>query len=289
MNELILIKRGLYAGQRAMAERVLAQDGLRYRCLINEKIVGIKPGDASILPPSHPMYVQQAELPKEVPNNEMLDKALKAVVEVIAAAKIQPEPDKVIPVPEIVKEQSQPQKRAGRTKKVIQKTISAKPKQVEPVLPEFDKTKMDIVIDFDGTVVAHAFPKIGKDIGAVPVLRELVENGHRLILFTMRADIDEPIIHEGQITAGIGKHLTRAVEWFAENGIPLYGVQSNPRQKSWTTSQKAYGQIIIDDAALGCPLKYDSRVSHRPYVDWTRVRQILVDKKLIRKKESKIF
>ena len=29
---------------------------------------------------------------------------------------------------------------------------------------------MDILIDFDGTCVAHEFPKVGKDIGAVPVL-----------------------------------------------------------------------------------------------------------------------
>lgn len=48
-----------------------------------------------------------------------------------------------------------------------------------------------IGIDFDGTVVTHDFPKIGKDIGAVPVLRKLVDNGHKLILFTMRSDIDE--------------------------------------------------------------------------------------------------
>lgn len=48
-----------------------------------------------------------------------------------------------------------------------------------------------IGIDFDGTVVTHDFPKIGKDIGAVPVLKKLVENGHKLILFTMRSDIDE--------------------------------------------------------------------------------------------------
>ncbi len=45
-----------------------------------------------------------------------------------------------------------------------------------------------INVDFDGTVVTHEFPKIGKDIGAVPVLRELVEHGHKLILFTMRSN-----------------------------------------------------------------------------------------------------
>lgn len=48
-----------------------------------------------------------------------------------------------------------------------------------------------IGIDFDGTVVTHDFPKIGKDIGAVPILKRLVDNGHKLILFTMRSDIDE--------------------------------------------------------------------------------------------------
>ncbi len=31
---------------------------------------------------------------------------------------------------------------------------------------------MDFCIDFDGTCVTHLFPKVGKDIGAAPVLRE---------------------------------------------------------------------------------------------------------------------
>lgn len=47
---------------------------------------------------------------------------------------------------------------------------------------------MDILIDFDGTCVTHEFPLVGKDIGAAQVLRDLVSNGHRLILFTMRAE-----------------------------------------------------------------------------------------------------
>jgi len=33
---------------------------------------------------------------------------------------------------------------------------------------------MEICIDFDGTCVTHEFPKVGKDIGAVPVLKKLV-------------------------------------------------------------------------------------------------------------------
>lgn len=47
-------------------------------------------------------------------------------------------------------------------------------------------TNLIIGIDFDGTVVTHEYPNVGKDIGAVPVLRKLVERGHKLMLWTMR-------------------------------------------------------------------------------------------------------
>lgn len=47
---------------------------------------------------------------------------------------------------------------------------------------------MVITVDFDGTCVTHEFPKVGHDIGAVPVLKQLVEKGHHIILRTMRCD-----------------------------------------------------------------------------------------------------
>ena len=142
---------------------------------------------------------------------------------------------------------------------------------------------MDIVIDFDGTCVRHEFPHIGKDIGAIPVLKELVKNGHRLILFTMRSDIDSPKTNSSEIYPKGGNYLTDAVNWFKKNDIPLYGIQKNPDQYSWTTSPKAYGQIIIDDAALGCPLKFSFPIveNERPYVDWDKVRDWLVQMELI--------
>ena len=37
---------------------------------------------------------------------------------------------------------------------------------------------MIIAIDFDGTCVTHDYTRIGKDFGAVPVLKKIVENGH---------------------------------------------------------------------------------------------------------------
>jgi hypothetical protein len=119
---------------------------------------------------------------------------------------------------------------------------------------------MVLAIDFDGTAVTHDYPRVGKDIGSASVLKELVQNGHQLILWTMRS----------------GKELEDAVNWFAENDIPLYGVQRNPSQDTWTNSPKCYAQIYIDDAALGCPLTFDEALSGRTFVDWTEVREILV-------------
>lgn len=138
---------------------------------------------------------------------------------------------------------------------------------------------MEINLDFDGTCVTHEFPKVGKDIGAVPVLKELVANGHNIILFTMRSDVTEPYSKSPEIVTESGNYLTDAVNWFKENDIPLYGIQTNPTQHTWTTSPKSYAQIMIDDSALGCPLSYDAKgvFSNRPFVDWVRIRHLLVE------------
>ena len=71
--------------------------------------------------------------------------------------------------------------------------------------------KMIIAIDFDGTVVTHEFPRISKDIGSISVLKELIKAGHKLILWTMRSDIDNPTSDDYGIHKIGGKYLTDAV------------------------------------------------------------------------------
>ena len=134
---------------------------------------------------------------------------------------------------------------------------------------------MEICIDFDGTCVTHEFPKVGKDIGAIPVLNKLADAGHNLILFTMRSDIEEVTSDDYGIHKQAGEYLTDAVNWFIDNHIPLHGVNVNPTQHTWTKSPKAYGQLYIDDAALGCPLIFNSEISDRPFVDWAKVEEVL--------------
>lgn len=140
---------------------------------------------------------------------------------------------------------------------------------------------MYIVIDFDGTCVSHNFPEIGKDIGAAPVLKKLVEKGHKLILFTMRCDNSPEKTFPNNYKIHSGDFLSQAVRWFEENNVPLYGIQKKPTQEEWTTSPKAYGSMIIDDVALGCPLKYDPEISSREFVDWNVVEKMLQNKGLI--------
>jgi len=147
---------------------------------------------------------------------------------------------------------------------------------------------MEICIDFDGTCVTHEFPKVGRDIGAVPVLKKLVAAGHKLILYTMRSNISMPNETGVLATMGVtGMFLDDAVNWFKENDIPLFGINENPNQKEWTTSPKVYGQLYIDDAALGCPLRLEfldvEMTMATLCVDWVKVEEMLKEKRILKR------
>ena len=112
---------------------------------------------------------------------------------------------------------------------------------------------MIFAVDFDGTIVKHRYPEIGPPApNAIHVLKKIQQNGHQIILHTMRS----------------GKRLEEAVAYVKSSGIELYGVNENPEQKTWTDSPKPYAHIYIDDSALGCPLQLDDE---GPYVDWEKI------------------
>lgn len=110
---------------------------------------------------------------------------------------------------------------------------------------------MIYAVDFDGTIVKHAYPEVGEPVpGALDCLRELTASGHQIILWTMRS----------------GKTLEAALLYLAGENIDVWGVNENPEQ-DWSESPKAYAHKYIDDAAMGCPLIFPSDMS-RPFVDW---------------------
>lgn len=82
----------------------------------------------------------------------------------------------------------------------------------------------------------------------------------------------------------IGNYLDDAINWFKNNDIPLHGINKNPAQSGWTTSPKAYGQLYIDDAALGVPLLIDNYIGGyvHVFVDWVKVLMCLIDMKILK-------
>lgn len=115
--------------------------------------------------------------------------------------------------------------------------------------------QMVIAIDFDGTIVEHAYPDIGLAVpGALNWIKAFQDHGAKIILWTMRS----------------GETLDEAVAFLNHRGIELWAANHNPDQGSWTDSAKAYAHVYIDDAAFGCPLRESVGVK-RPSVDWSKV------------------
>lgn len=143
-------------------------------------------------------------------------------------------------------------------------------------------------VDFDGTCVSFAFPLVGKDIGAAEVLLDMVSVGHRIILHTMRSDKENPSSQFDDIicpqSGDDANYLSQAVMWFKDNKIPLFGVNINPEQYSWTDSTKPYAHYYIDDISIGCPTINDPEISRRPFVDWAMIRSALEFKNLLHPK-----
>lgn len=112
---------------------------------------------------------------------------------------------------------------------------------------------MIVALDFDGTLATHRWPKIGEDIGAFKWLIPLQEQneGLRYILWTVRTY----------------KPLSEAIKYCDQMGIKFWGINRNPEQHKWSSSNKAHAHLYIDDTALGAPLIYRSR-DIRPYIDW---------------------
>ena len=101
-----------------------------------------------------------------------------------------------------------------------------------------DYTNLKIAVDFDGTIVEHDYPDIGKEkLFAFQTLKELDKLGVRLILWTFRA----------------GKELDEAVSYCRENGIEFYAVNKNYPEEVFneTISRKINADLYIDDKNLG--------------------------------------
>ena len=112
---------------------------------------------------------------------------------------------------------------------------------------------MIIAVDFDGTIVEHQYPAIGPEKPfAIETLKKLVEEQHRIILWTVRE----------------GKLLEDAVRFCRERGLEFYAVNRNyPEEKDYS-ERKIRADLWIDDRNLG------------GLPDWGNIYRIIHDEKV---------
>lgn len=98
---------------------------------------------------------------------------------------------------------------------------------------------LKIAVDFDGTIVEHKYPEIGKEIlFAFETLKALQKQRHQLILWTYRS----------------GKELEEAVEFCHRNGIEFYAVNKSYPEEEFDeeySSRKIEADLFIDDRNVG--------------------------------------
>ena len=95
---------------------------------------------------------------------------------------------------------------------------------------------MIIAVDFDGTIVEHRYPDIGREKPfAIETLKKLAEEQHRLILWTVRK----------------GKLLQEAVDFCRTRGLDFYAVNRNFPEENEPEERKLRADLWIDDRNLG--------------------------------------
>lgn len=99
---------------------------------------------------------------------------------------------------------------------------------------------MTIAVDFDGTIVEHKYPAIGKELPfAIETLKKLRNEHHKLILWTVR---------EGHL-------LDEAISFCRERGLEFYAVNRDypeeEKERNNHYSRKLKADLFIDDRNLG--------------------------------------
>jgi hypothetical protein len=98
---------------------------------------------------------------------------------------------------------------------------------------------MIIAVDFDGTIVTHEYPKIGREIPfAIESLKRLQQDyEYQLVLWTVRE----------------GAELEEALEYCRNRGLEFYAVNNNYPEETPNDKQprKIKADLFLDDRNLG--------------------------------------
>lgn len=123
---------------------------------------------------------------------------------------------------------------------------------------------MKILLDFDGTIVEHCYPDIGREnFGCFEIIRKWQRIGLEIHLNTYRANLNDGT-------------LEKALEFIythpEHNIFPFASVKKSkitPEKWDWDY-HLTKGVIYIDDVTPGIPLKR-SKFGNGDMVDWDEV------------------
>lgn len=127
---------------------------------------------------------------------------------------------------------------------------------------------MNIYLDFDGTVVEHDYPEIGKiNPNSLEVIKKLQDSGHDIILNTMRVEFNDGSMKE-------------ALDFISSNGIEIFRQTERKIHPPKWNLDKIEDEIFIDDIAANIPLIKASIVDGF-MVDWKELEKQLQNKGLL--------
>lgn len=133
--------------------------------------------------------------------------------------------------------------------------------------------QMNIYLDFDGTVVEHEYPLIGKlNPYSLEVVKKLQDAGHNIILNTMRVEFADDSMKEALDFINLNENITGIII-SRQTERKLYPL-------SWNLD-KIENEIYIDDIAANIPLIKASMVDGF-MVDWLEVERQLIDKGILK-------
>lgn len=130
---------------------------------------------------------------------------------------------------------------------------------------------MKIYLDFDGTVVEHAYPRVGRcNFGSFEVIKKLQDSGHEIILNTYRADCNDGTLEKALKI--LNEDYWMMVKDRNNRDFTLKPITNYTKNKihpdvfDWDLIKKN-DVLFIDDIAHKIPLKKSVMVDD-DMVDW---------------------
>lgn len=144
---------------------------------------------------------------------------------------------------------------------------------------------MIVYLDFDGTVVEHEYPKMGRcNYGCFEVIKKLQDSGHSIILNTYRADINDGTLQKAldyinHSSAFLVKDRTQRGNLKLEE-INMFLPEKEYPHRWNIEGMKHTNKIFIDDLAKNIPLK-KCVMARGNMVDWDEVEKQLTEAGII--------